>query len=40
VVVLGVMLVGFAAGTLLFDPEQRFTARIPRRPPDSAPASP
>ncbi len=26
-VVLGVMLVGFVAGTLLFDPEQRFTAR-------------
>ena len=40
VVVLGVMLVGFAAGTLLFDPEQRFTARVARRPPDSAPASP
>ena len=40
VVVFGVMLVGFAAGTLLFDPEQRFTARGARRPQDSAPASP
>ena len=35
VVVFGVMLVGFAAGTLLFDPEQRFTARGARRPQDS-----
>lgn len=40
VVVLGVMLVGFAAGTLLFDPEQRLTARVARRPPDSAAAAP
>ena len=40
VVVLGVMLVGFAAGTLLFDPEQRFTARGAGRPQDSPAASP
>jgi len=37
-VVLGVMIVGFAAGTLLFDPEQRFTARGARRPSDPASA--
>ena len=38
-VVLGVMVVGLAAGTLLFDPEQRFTARGARRPSDPASAS-
>jgi ABC-2 type transport system permease protein len=37
-VVLGVMLVGFAAGTLLFDPEQRFTSRDARRPQEPAAA--
>lgn len=31
-VVLAVVLVGFVAGTLLFDPEQRFTARAAGRP--------
>jgi ABC-2 type transport system permease protein len=38
-VVVGVMLVGFVAGALLFDPEQRFTARGTRRPADLASAS-
>ena len=38
-VVGGVTLIGLAAGTLLFDPEQRFTARGARRGPESSSAS-
>ena len=38
-VVVAVILVGFTGGTLLFDPEQRFTASGTRRPADSASAS-
>ena len=39
IVVLGVTLAAFGAAALLFDPEQRFTARPARRPQDSASGS-